>query len=111
MGKRKPLRQYTKHVAFPEVRLYNGDIKDYTFNTFLDMCTLNYQSDQRSSEELKAIIKVRLFGKARCWFEASSLIQKQGLFEIDIDRDRACCVQKKTTHEMYYSAVEAKQKL
>ncbi|KIH64538.1 hypothetical protein ANCDUO_05150 [Ancylostoma duodenale] len=84
-------RQYLKYVALPEVGVYDGESKEYTFSNFLDMFSLKYPSDQWSDEELRAIFKAKLGGKARAQFEALPRVKKEGSFKALVEAMRAKC--------------------
>ncbi|KAL6730445.1 hypothetical protein Aduo_001422 [Ancylostoma duodenale] len=72
---------YLKYIALPEVRVYSGRDRDYTWENFIEAFSLKYPTHSWSGAELKALLKSKLSDKAKAQYDALPTAVKQGSFE------------------------------
>ncbi|XGW28157.1 hypothetical protein V3C99_008173, partial [Haemonchus contortus] len=72
---------YLRYVALPDVRLFSGKDKDYSWNNFIESFSLKYPTQNWSSEELKILLKSKLSGEAKTRYEALPHRTRRGSFE------------------------------
>ncbi|VDO85689.1 unnamed protein product [Haemonchus placei] len=64
------MSSYLKYIALPEVRVYTGRDKSYSWENFLESFQLKYPEDSWSQKELKALLKSKLSDRAKAQYEA-----------------------------------------
>ncbi|KAK6018546.1 zinc knuckle [Ostertagia ostertagi] len=75
------LGAYLRYVALPDVRIFSGKDKDYSWNNFIESFSLKYPTQNWSSEELKTLLKSKLIGQAKTRYEALPHRIRRGSFE------------------------------
>ncbi|KIH58473.1 hypothetical protein ANCDUO_11319 [Ancylostoma duodenale] len=75
------MNTYLKYIALPEVRVYSGRDRNYTWENFIEAFSLKYPAHSWSGEELKALLKSKLTDKAMAQYEALPAAVRHGPFE------------------------------
>ncbi|KAK6053264.1 hypothetical protein COOONC_09231 [Cooperia oncophora] len=73
--------RYLKYIALPDVRVYSGTDRDYSWDSFMEAFLLKYPRHSWSCKELKMLLKSKLSGKAKAQYEALPREVRHGSFE------------------------------
>ncbi|KHJ98572.1 zinc knuckle [Oesophagostomum dentatum] len=76
-----PLDSYLKYIALPDVRVFSGKDKDYTWDNFKEAFSLKYPTNSWSDRELRALLKSKLTERAKAQFEALPDRVRYGSYE------------------------------
>ncbi|VDL69682.1 unnamed protein product [Nippostrongylus brasiliensis] len=85
------MSEYMRFMALPEVQLFSGRDKDYSFENFRDCFELKYPKDYWTDKERCALFKAKLTVRAKAQYEALPRAKREAGYAVLVKALREAC--------------------